>query len=108
MPRLARLYLRHCAIGFALAAVFVAALLALDVGGLWHLVRSVEGGGLAVALLVVFNGIVFAGVQFALAVMGMAERPGGRGTPRRRERKGQPRWLAGPGRRLRAVELTEN
>lgn len=74
-PHLIKLYARHCLIGFALSAVFVAALLWLDVGGLWHLVTHVSAGPLAVFLLWAFNGIVFAGVQFAIAIMALARKP---------------------------------
>lgn len=73
LPPLVRLYIRHCLIGFALAAAFTGLLLWLNVANLWHLVTHVSGGWLAALLLVVFNGIVFSGVQFGIAVMGMAE-----------------------------------
>ena len=75
MPDLVRLYIRNVLIGFALAAAFTGLLLWLDVAGLWHLVTHTSEGPLAVVLLVVFNGIVFSGVQFGIAVMRMAERP---------------------------------
>ncbi len=75
MPELVRLYIRNIVIGGALAAVFTGALIALDVGHLRHLVRATEGGFLAVLLLFVFNTLVFAGVQFAIAVMRMGDRP---------------------------------
>ena len=68
MPHLVRLYIRQVAIGFALSATFVAALLSLNVANLWHLVSHVQGGWIAVVMLWVFNGIVFAGVQFALSL----------------------------------------
>ena len=73
MPALIKLYITQVAIGFALAAVFVAGLLWFDVAGLWHLVSNDSAGILAVAMLWVSNGIVFAGVQFAIRVMRMAE-----------------------------------
>ena len=80
MPELVRLYIRQCLIGFAIAVVFVALLLGLNVANLRHLVFNVPGGWLAGVLLVVFNGVVFAGVQFGIAIMGMAEpRRGGGG-----------------------------
>jgi hypothetical protein len=82
MPALVRLYIRHVAIGFALAAAFTAMLLWLDVAGLWHLVTHTAEGPLAVVLLVVFNGIVFSGVQFGIAVMRMAEPPPSGGSRR--------------------------
>lgn len=79
MPELVRLYIRHGAIGLGLGMLFTGLILALNVGNLWHLVRASDVGILAVVMLVVFNAIVFAGVQFAFAVMSMAEsdRPGG-------------------------------
>ena len=68
MPQLIKVYIRQVAIGFVIAACFVALLLAANVANLWHLVSNVRGGWLAVLLLWLFNGIVFAGVQFALAL----------------------------------------
>jgi len=73
MPKLVRLYIVQSAIGFALAAAFVALLLALNVANLWHLVTHTAAGPFAVGLLWLFNGIVFSGVQFGIAVMRMAE-----------------------------------
>lgn len=72
MPRLIRLYITHCAIGFAIALVFVVALIALDVANLRHLILTSDQGLLAFVILVMMNGVVFAGVQFAIAVMRMA------------------------------------
>lgn len=72
MPDLVRLYIRHVLIGLALGASFTALLLGLNVANLWTLVRATDGGLVAVVMLVVFNTIVFAGVQFAFAVMSMA------------------------------------
>lgn len=73
MPRLVRLYLINIAVGFVLALIFTGLLMWLNVANLRHLVSNVSGGWLAVVMLVVFNTIVFAGVQFAIAVMRMAE-----------------------------------
>lgn len=84
MPALVRLYIRHTAIGFAVAALFVALLFWFDVAGLWHLVTHTEEGWLAAGLLVIFNGIVFSGAQFGIAVMSMArgtDGDGGRRAP---------------------------
>ena len=77
MPKLVALYIRQCAIGFALSAVFVALLWQLDIGGLSRLISGSGAGWLPVLMLWVMNGIVFAGVQFAYAVMSMAERDDG-------------------------------
>lgn len=72
MPKLIRLYIVNVAIGFALALAFVSGVVFFDVGGLWHLITETEMGWLAFVMMVVFNGIVFAGVQFAYAVMSLA------------------------------------
>ncbi len=74
MPELIKLYIRHCAIGFGIAAAFVAMLLWFDVMGLQHLVLNSESAVMVVFLLWFMNGIVFAGVQFAWAVMNLAEK----------------------------------
>ncbi len=79
MPDLVRLFIRHHIIGFILAFIFTAALLALDVAGLRHLVMHVDGGFLAAFLLFFFSGTVFAGAQTGIAVFLMADRD----TPRR-------------------------
>jgi hypothetical protein len=73
MPRIVRFYIRHVLIGFAAAAVFVVLVLWFDVGGLWRLISGSPDGLLAAVLLFVFNGIVFAGVQFGIAVMALGE-----------------------------------
>ena len=73
MPELVRMYIRHCLIGFAIAGVFVAGLVWLNVANLQHLLFSSPGGLLGLFLLFFFNGLLFASVQFAIAVMNMAE-----------------------------------
>lgn len=75
MPIMVRVYIRSVLIGAALACCFVAALLALDVAHLRHLVLNSTVGWLAVVMLVAFNTIVFSGVQFAITVMEQAESP---------------------------------
>jgi hypothetical protein len=45
----------------------------MNVANLGHLVESVEGGWLAFVLLALFNGIVFAGVQFGVTIMRMGK-----------------------------------
>ncbi|SEL11168.1 hypothetical protein SAMN05443999_103333 [Roseovarius azorensis] len=69
MPKLIRLYITQVAIGFGIAGAFVALLLWFDIANLWHLVTHSDKGVLAVVILWIANGIVFAGVQFAIAVM---------------------------------------
>lgn len=73
MPELVRLYLRNILIGFLLALVFTGLLIGLDVANLRHLTLETRGGWLGIVMLVIFNTIVFAGVQFAIAVMRMAD-----------------------------------
>ncbi|WP_103333955.1 hypothetical protein [Pseudotabrizicola formosa] len=83
MPKLIRLYIVNVAIGFGIAVAFVAGLLWLDVAGLRHLVLQSPMGWVAAIMMVMVNGVVFGGVQFAIAVMRMAEStqqpPGGTG-----------------------------
>ncbi|MGC8201969.1 hypothetical protein ACP2AV_04620 [Aliiroseovarius sp. PTFE2010] len=74
MPKLVSMYIRHVLIGFGLSSIFVAALLWINVANLRHLIFTSDVGILALILLVVFNGIVFSGVQFAIAIMNLAEK----------------------------------
>ena len=77
MPKLVRLYIVNVAIGFALAGVFVAALVWLDIANLGHLVLETRHGWIGGLMLFVSNGVIFAGAQFAIAVMRMADRDEG-------------------------------
>lgn len=90
MPKLVRLYIQSVALGFALAAVFVALLLWLDVAGLGRLVQEAPMGWVAVLMIFVFHGLVFAGVQFAIAVMRLADGDDGPRGGRRARVTGQP------------------
>lgn len=71
MPRLIRLYIRQCLLGLAVGIAFSMMLVAFNVANLGHLVINVDGGWLAFALLSLFNGLVFAGVQFGITIMRM-------------------------------------
>lgn len=73
MPHLIRLYIVNVAIGFAISAVFMALVLTLDLVNLRHLLLETPSGWIAGLMLFFFNGTVFAGVQFAIAVMNLAE-----------------------------------
>ena len=84
MPELIKLYIRHVLIGFAIAAAFVAMLLWFNVMNLWHLISTSDVGLIALFVLWFSHGVVFAGVQFALAVMFMAEPSQGGGGKRQR------------------------
>ena len=79
MPDLIKLYIRSAIMGFGLAALFVAILLALDVAHLRRLVLESDMAFVAVGMLWFLNGIVFAGVQFGWAVMQLAEDSGSGG-----------------------------
>jgi len=83
MPKLIRLYITQVALGFVISAVFVAVLLLLNVANLRHLITGSDIGFIALIMIWFMNGIVFAGVQFAYAIMSMAEKPKGPrgGTP---------------------------
>ena len=73
LPRLVRLYMRQVAIGFGLSGVFVGLLLGFDVAHLRSLMMATQGGFIAAFMLFFFNGLVFAGVQFAITIMRMAD-----------------------------------
>lgn len=80
MPRLVVFLARHAAIGFAVAAVFVGALVALDVYGIGSLLHASADGALALAILTFAVGLTFASAQMGFAVMLMTDRQeGGRG-----------------------------
>ena len=71
MPKLISLYIRNVLFGFALSGVFVGTMLYLNIANMWHLVSTSSMGWVAAVMLFMFNGIVFAGVQFAIAIMRM-------------------------------------
>lgn len=73
MPKLIRLYITHAAIGFGIAAVFVGMLLYFNIANLWHLISTSDKGWLALLILWFSNGVIFAGVQFGIAVMRMKD-----------------------------------
>ena len=73
MPALIRLYIQSVALGFLISAVFTGGMLWLDVAGIGHLVMGSDIGWIAVAMIVVFNGVIFSAVQFAFKIMAMAE-----------------------------------
>ncbi|QIE47262.1 hypothetical protein G5B38_17980 [Pseudohalocynthiibacter aestuariivivens] len=95
MPKLIRLYITHVAIGFGIAAVFVGMLLWFNIANLWHLISTSDKGWLALLVLWFANGIVFAGVQFAIAVMRMKDDDDDepRGGRRQRVMRAQPQLI---------------
>ena len=76
MPQLVRLYIVSVVIGLGLSVVFTGLLLWGNVGNLWHLVSTSPDGWVAGVMLIVSNAVVFAGAQFAIAVMQLADRDG--------------------------------
>ena len=83
MPKLIRFYIIHCVIGFFVAALFTAGIFWFNVANLWHLVSTSDIGVMAIIVFWVLNGIVFAGVQFAVAIMLLAENDDENDTPHR-------------------------
>ena len=83
LPKLVRLYIQQVLIGFGISVAFVAMLLLANVGNLQHLIFNTSGGFLALFMLFFFNGLVFAGVQFAITIMRMGEPEAGSGGGRR-------------------------
>ena len=73
MPKLIALYIRSVAIGFGLSAVFLGLMLWQDVAHLRHLIFGSDMGLVAAIMVFMFQGIVFAGVQFGIAVMMLAD-----------------------------------
>lgn len=71
MPKLVKVYIQQVAIGFALSAVFTGILLYWNVANLRHLLLGSTEGWLGLFLIFFFNGLVFAGVQFAIRIMRM-------------------------------------
>src|SRR3954451_21183780 len=67
MPLL-RFFALQVAIGFGIAAVFMAALLLADPGGLGTLLLAPSTGLLPPVLLWLLTGLTFGGVQFAAAL----------------------------------------
>lgn len=73
MPKLIALYIRSVVIGFGLSGVFLGLMLWQDVAGLRHLIFGSDMGLVAAVMVFMFQGIIFAGVQFGIAVMMMAD-----------------------------------
>lgn len=71
LPRIVRLYIFHCIIGFAIAGVFTAYVLIANVANIGHLVATVDGGIIAAVVFFVLNGIVLAGVQTGIVIMSL-------------------------------------
>lgn len=103
MPKLIALYIRSVAIGFGLSALFLGLMLWLDVAGLRRLIFGSDMGAVAAVMVFMFQGIIFASVQFGIAVMKLAEKPegpkGGKRIPVATDRPAPVR-VAAPQRRI--------
>ena len=73
MPELVRVYIRNIIMGAVLSVAFITLLLVFNVANLRHLILTSDIGYIAIALLFVFNTVVFSGVQFGITIMRMAE-----------------------------------
>lgn len=73
------LLVTHASIGFGLAALFVTAIVAFDVGGVGRLLATDAAWPFAVVLWF-FTGLTFASAMMGSAIMGLARHngPGGR------------------------------
>jgi hypothetical protein len=69
---LIQLLAAQTAIGFGLAGSFVGAVIALDLGGIGHLLGARETASSAI-LLWLFTGLTFAGVRFAFALAALPD-----------------------------------
>ncbi len=74
MPSLMRLMIHHAAVGFAIALVFTALLLAFDIANLRTLASQSGAGIAAIMLLAFFIGTTFAGAQIGFAVFSQKNR----------------------------------
>ncbi len=80
IPVAVRFMIMHGLIGFGLSALFVAAVLWADPGGVGSLILK-HGGAPVVAMLWFFSGLTFGSVQIGAAIMlndGSGEAPRGR------------------------------
>lgn len=73
LPLLVRFLIRHALIGFGLALVFVALLLALDIGGIATLIFASSSAALALIILVFSMAATFSSVQMGFAIMFLRE-----------------------------------
>lgn len=77
MPLLVKFLIRHAAIGFALAAVFVGVLVWLDIGNIGTILAQSGIRVFATFLLVMMVGLTFSSVQMGYAVMTKPDLLGG-------------------------------
>lgn len=77
MPLLVKFLIRHAAIGFGFASVFVGALIWMDIGSIGTILAQSDIRIFATALLVMMVGLTFSSVQMGYAVMSNPDLLGG-------------------------------
>lgn len=73
MPKLIKLYIVSCTVGFGISAVFTVLVLYFNVANIGSLAAKDPMGWLAVVMMWLFNGTVFGAVQFAWKIMQMRD-----------------------------------
>ena len=99
MPKLVVFLMRHAAVGFLLAALFVGLLLLNDVGSLATMAARDGAGVLAIGVLTFFVGLTFSSAQMGFAVM-LAKDSDDDDAPRGRRFRLFDSWFVEPARVL--------
>lgn len=86
MPLLVKFLIRHAALGFGFACVFVGALIWFDVGRIGTILAQSDIQILATCLLVMMVGLTFSSVQMGYAVMTNPDLLGGGGSGGKRSK----------------------
>lgn len=86
MPLLVKFLIRHAAIGFGLAGLFVGVLIWLDIGNIGTIIAQSGICVFATFLLVMMVGLTFSSVQMGYAVMTNPDLLGGGGQGGKRSR----------------------
>jgi hypothetical protein len=79
LPRVVRLYIFHCLVGFGLSALLTALVIMSNFAGVGSLVATVDDGWLAALVFFVLNGTVLSGVQTSIVIMTMEYHEDGAG-----------------------------
>ena len=103
MPKLVVFLMRHAAVGFLLAALFVGLLLLNDVGSLATMAARDGAGVLAIGVLTFFVGLTFSSAQMGFAVM-LAKDSDDDDAPRGRRFRLFDAWFVEPARVLIRVK----
>lgn len=99
MPKLVVFLMRHAAVGFLLAALFVGLLLLNDVGSIATMAARDGAGVLAIGVLTFFVGLTFSSAQMGFAVM-LAKDSDDDDAPRGRRFRLFDSWFVEPARVL--------